>query len=148
MRRIRHLAVGAAVVVAAIGIGDGASIGADHRVRAFRTTLTGASEVPGPGDADGFGVAALIVNVNRERVCYVLAVGNIAPATMAHIHVGAVTASGPVVVNFKPPTSGVSVGCTSVAPALAEAIVTTPANYYVNVHNAEFPAGAVRGQLS
>ncbi len=27
-------------------------------------------------------------------------------------------------------------------------IATHPEDYYVNVHNAEFPGGAVRGQLS
>jgi hypothetical protein len=27
-------------------------------------------------------------------------------------------------------------------------IVANPGNYYLNVHNAEFPPGAVRGQLS
>jgi hypothetical protein len=31
---------------------------------------------------------------------------------------------------------------------LALAILKHPADYYVNVHNAEFPAGAARGQLS
>jgi hypothetical protein len=31
---------------------------------------------------------------------------------------------------------------------LALAILKHPAAYYVNVHNADFPAGAARGQLS
>jgi hypothetical protein len=30
----------------------------------------------------------------------------------------------------------------------ADAIAANPANYYVNVHNAPFPGGAVRGQLA
>ena len=31
---------------------------------------------------------------------------------------------------------------------LALAIITDPSSYYVNVHNAEFLAGALRGQLA
>lgn len=34
------------------------------------------------------------------------------------------------------------------APALIDAIRKDPSAYYVNVHNAPFPAGAVRGQLT
>jgi hypothetical protein len=32
--------------------------------------------------------------------------------------------------------------------AEAKEILKNPADYYVNVHNAEFPLGALRGQLS
>ena len=31
---------------------------------------------------------------------------------------------------------------------LLKAIIRNPENYYVNVHNAPFPNGAVRGQLA
>ena len=38
-------------------------------------------------------------------------------------------------------------GCVPAAPALLEQIAANPAGYYVNLHNARFPAGAIRGQL-
>ncbi len=41
-----------------------------------------------------------------------------------------------------------SEGCVKVDRALALEILKRPADYYVNVHNAEFPGGAVRGQLA
>ncbi|MCI0714283.1 MAG: CHRD domain-containing protein [Chloroflexi bacterium] len=116
--------------------------------RPFSTTLTGAAEAPGPGDPDGTGAAVITVNPGLEEVCFKLKVSDIAPATAAHIHVGAVGEPGPVVVPLVPPTSGESSGCIGVDQALALDIIRHPDNYYVNVHNAEYPAGALRGQLS
>jgi len=68
--------------------------------------------------------------------------------TAAHIHEAPAGAPGPVVVTLAPPTSGESSGCVSADRELIVEILRDPAAYYVNVHNAEFPAGAVRGQLS
>jgi CHRD domain len=116
--------------------------------RSLATTLTGAAEVPGPGDPDGTGTATLTVNPGLGQICYELTVSGIAPATAAHIHVGTVTEAGPVVVPLDPPTDGSASGCAEVDRELALAILKSPSDYYVNVHNVEFPAGAVRGQLS
>jgi CHRD domain len=115
--------------------------------RPFATTLSGAAEVPGPGDPDGSGTATLTVNPGRGEICYTLTVAGIAPSTAAHIHVGPAGVAGPVVVPLGPPTDGTISACADVDRALALDIVQNPENYYVNVHNAEFPAGAVRGQL-
>ena len=116
--------------------------------RKLQTSLTGAAEVPGPGDADGTGTAEISVNPGQNQVCYKLVVANIAPATAAHIHEAPPTAAGPVVVTLGAPTNGTSSGCVTVTRALALEILKRPADYYVNVHNAPFPAGAVRGQLA
>jgi CHRD domain len=117
--------------------------------RPFVTTMTGADERPGPGDPDGTGTASLWLNQGQNEVCFHLVVSGIAPATAAHVHVAPPTSPGPIVVPLTPPTSGESSGCvTGVDPALIKAIRQNPGAYYVNVHNADFPAGAIRGQLS
>ena len=116
--------------------------------RKLQTSLTGAAEVPGPGDTDGTGMALITVNAGQNQVCYKLSVAKIATATAAHIHEAAPTAAGPVKVTLGAPASGMSKGCVKVDRALALEILKRPADYYVNVHNAAFPAGAVRGQLA
>ena len=125
----------------------GTAMAADGGVK-LRATMTGAAERPGPGDADGTGTATFRVNPGQNQVCYTLTVASIEPATAAHIHIAPVTDPGPVVVPLVAPTSGTSSGCATVTRALALALIKNPAAYYVNVHNAPFPAGAVRGQLT
>ena len=147
MRRARHLLVGAtaAIVASTVGVATPATADDGHRVLA--TTLNGDEEFPGPGDDNGKGLAGLLINTESGRICYVLAVRRIEPATMAHIHVGAAETAGPIVVNLDPPTRGFSANCADADPALAADIANRPEQYYVNVHNTPFPAGAIRGQL-
>ena len=115
--------------------------------RTFRATLTGAAEVPGPGDPDGRGGAVLRINPGQGRLCFTLSVRNIDPARAAHVHEAAPGAAGPVVVPLDAPAAGRSEGCVDIARTLAQDIVRSPGDYYVNVHNAPYPGGAVRGQL-
>ena len=122
--------------------------GSDHGGRGLTADLSGAEEVPGPGDPDGTGAATITVNHGQSEVCFELTVEDIDTATAAHIHVGAFGVPGPVVVGLAPPATGSSSGCVAAAPEVIEAILQNPAGYYVNVHNAAFPAGAVRGQLA
>ncbi|HEX6292564.1 MAG TPA: CHRD domain-containing protein [Herpetosiphonaceae bacterium] len=136
------------VLAAAFALMLFGSVLADDGGRPFSTTLTGAAEVPGPGDPDGSGTATLTLNPGQGEICYELTVTGIAPARAAHIHVGGADVAGPVVVPLAAPTSGVSSGCATVDRDLILAIIMNPELYYVNVHNAEFPAGALRGQLA
>lgn len=108
--------------------------------------LVGSEEVP-PADPNGLGFAVVTFDPDRGQVCYFLAVANIAPATAAHIHFAPKGTNGPVVVPFNPPTNGTSSGCAPAAVPLVQNLIANPSQYYVNIHNAEYPGGAIRGQL-
>ena len=136
--------IGVVALASALLVGSATAGG-----RLFTVTMVGADEAPGPGDPDGTGVAHFTLNQGQGEVCFELEVSNIAPATAAHIHIAPPGSPGAVVVPLTPPTNGSSSGCVSdVDPDLIKAIRQNPGAYYVNVHNADFPAGAIRGQLS
>jgi len=115
--------------------------------RPLSTLLTGAQEVPGPGDADGSGTVDLTLNAGQGQVCWNLTVAGIDTATAAHIHRGENGEAGPVVVTLSAPADGSSDGCADADRDLIKEILQNPEQFYVNVHNAEFPSGAIRGQL-
>jgi hypothetical protein len=118
--------------------------------------LDGRQEVQG-GDPDGRGSFAYIVV--EDTLCYLLTAHRIAPAAAAHIHDGDRGVEGGIVVGLTAPTRGVSFGCIAAQPDTTpggptvltqselDAIVAEPAGFYANVHNADFQAGAIRGQL-
>jgi hypothetical protein len=116
--------------------------------RPLYATLTGAAEVPGPGDPDGSGAAKLRLNQGQGTICYEIKVTGISTPTAAHIHAAIAGVSGPVVVGLSAPVNGTAIGCASASKDLIKAIRQYPGNYYVNVHTADYPAGALRGQLS
>jgi hypothetical protein len=121
--------------------------------RIFVGTMTGAAERPGPGDPDGSGTFRLELNQGQGTICFSLSVSNIALPTTgnlpAHIHEAPATDPGPVVVPLiGPDSTGTSSGCVSVSEDEIKEIRHDPDEYYVNVHNSEFPDGAVRAQLS
>ncbi len=131
-----------------------ASVAADGG-RQFTTTMTGEAEVnaqgvPNQGDPDGIGTATITLNYGQGTVCWEISVSGITlPASAAHIHEAPVTAPGPVVVPLSAPdASGFASGCATVDRELIKDIIQNPEEYYVNVHNADYPSGALRGQLS
>ena len=125
-----------------------AHLAAAQEMGKMTAKLTGAAEVPGPGDTKGSGTVQVTLNPDKGEVCYDLTVADIQEATMAHIHEGAAGKAGPPKVTLDTPKTGSSKGCKSADAAVIKAIMEKPADYYVNVHNAAFPNGAVRGQLS
>jgi len=126
--------------------------GAKYGGAPFSTPMSQQVETvpPWAGDADGSGQARITVNYGQREVCWESSVSNIVlPATASHIHKAGRSIRGPIVLPLSAPgTSGTASGCASgVDPVLLKDILQNPASYYVNVHTADFPAGAIRGQL-
>jgi hypothetical protein len=137
-----------AMFVMALALLIGAPVMAAQEMGKATAKLTGDAEVPGPGDPKGSGTAQVTFNPDKGEVCYELNVANMQEATAAHIHEGAVGKEGPVTVALDAPKTGSAKGCTRADAPVIIAIMQKPDGYYVNVHNAAFPKGAVRGQLS
>jgi hypothetical protein len=108
-------------------------------------SLTGSVETPS-GDPDGTGQFTARLNPGHSQLCYTLTSAMIAAPTAAHIHIGKAGEAGPPVVPLA--AQAATETCVAIDKAVADKILADPASYYVNVHNAEFPGGAVRGQLS
>ena len=108
--------------------------------------LKGSNEVPTKGDPDGTGFVVVTFDAKKGTACWQFKrVGKIGTPAAAHIHKGRKGKAGPVAIPF-----GATYklrGCAKAAKALIEAIETNPNNYYVNIHNAKYPGGALRGQL-
>src|SRR5918998_15423 len=118
---------------------------------ASKFTTKGPAIQPGgrPGDKDGSGTAHVTLITSEDRLCYSLEASDIEPGTKAHIHEETAEERGPTVVELDPPPEDrTASGCTDVNPALVRSLLEKPHRYYVDVHNEDFPHGAIRGQLS
>ena len=108
--------------------------------------LAGDKEIPTVGGPDGSGVALVVPR--GDKLVYYLRVRNLAAVTAAHIHSGQAGEVGPVAVDLAPAFSnGVAVGAVPLEARYSNPLNRYPRSFYVNVRTAEFPAGAVRGQL-
>jgi hypothetical protein len=108
--------------------------------------LKGSNEAPVKGDPNGTGLVVLHLSTAKRTACWQFShVANIGKPTQAHIHKGRKGASGPVVIPLG--ATYKAKGCTKASKSLIEAIETNPNRYYVNIHNAKYPVGAIRGQL-
>jgi hypothetical protein len=156
MKNIRVIAALAAVSLTALAVG--VAIGAQsetsqNRFRAGFGVLTGGQEIGadgqrGAGDRNGRGSFSGIFK--RNTLCYGLTVTNIRKPAAAHIHEARRGQNGEIVVTLKQPrrgNPGKSSQCVDVDADVADAIRSNPQGFYVNVHNAPFPGGAVRGQI-
>lgn len=162
----RARVIGAAVAAAVLGsvLLSGTTV-ADDGGKPFQLAMSGAKEfnatgVPiNPHGDDDRGSIRLRLNPGQEEVCWsvdelTLTSGEALPHA-AHIHLATAGVAGPVVVNLFGGTAPVPAPtsyptATTCVPASREgiiAIIQDPAAYYVNLHNAQHPAGVVRAQL-
>jgi CHRD domain len=149
----RNLLVGGVSAAAALAIAiplmtpSQATTPTDFQTTEIAVQMDGAQETQ-PADPNGIGDAFFFANTSDPMaLCYVLIVDRIGPAAAAHIHPGAVGVANPPVVELRAPTDGDSAACVQVRERLLARILNNPQNFYVNVHNARFPDGAIRGQL-
>jgi hypothetical protein len=155
-KRLLKTAASLAVMMAAVAAIGASGALADEKTATFTIQLSGAAEVcptaPGTCGGPGTGTATITIDRNARTVCYSITTQNVAlPLLAAHIHQAPVGVAGPVVVPLftSPLNSAATSGCvTDVNKNLLKDILRHPEEYYVNVHNAPFPNGAVRGQLS
>jgi hypothetical protein len=142
--------VAVAGIAAVIPLANGAS---GERTRALFAYMNGRAEVDAEGnrntgDRNGLGTFSAVVD--SEQICFGITVRDIEDPVAAHIHRGNSRTAGPVLVTLTHPTSGnpgASSNCVEIDDALASQILRRPNRFYVNVHTADFPNGAVRGTL-
>lgn len=133
------LALGIAGAAAAQDSGNFAYVGA---------SLFGENEVDHTGAGEeASGDFSAELDLAKGRMCYLLEVDGLDTFTAAHIHEAAPGKNGPPVAALELAGDSGDDVCTDVDAELLKKIARSPERYYVNVHTAAFPEGAIRGQL-
>ncbi len=132
-----------AAITLVVALVPALALGAARSTTKLSATLVGKNEVP-KGSPTGKGSAT--VTLSGKKVCWAYSgVSGIDKPLVSHIHKGKAGTAGPVLV----PLGGAykASGCTTAPAAVVKAIAANPVGYYVNIHTAKYPAGAIRGQL-
>jgi hypothetical protein len=115
--------------------------------------MSGTQVVPGPGDPDGTANANVSLHFKKLRgryaVCAAINPQNVArPITVLELHRGLAGEAGPVVAALTEGGADDLLGCAFFdSKTLLRDIQANPEQYYLDAHNAEFPNGAIHGQL-
>lgn len=117
--------------------------------------LRGANEVPVQGDpavGDKDGAALEFIRVKGDKVSVAVKWRGTGRPTLLHIHQGAKGVNGGVKIDFtellaKSRHNSVTGTVKVKDAALLKRLKNDPGSFYANLHTAEFPGGAVRGQL-
>ncbi|MEU6001218.1 CHRD domain-containing protein [Streptomyces sp. NPDC047197] len=121
----------------------------------FAASMNGANEVPVPGGPavnDKDGKALEFVQVKGDKVSVTVKWRGTGKPTALHIHQGAKGTNGGVRIDFtgllgKSKGNRVTGTVKVDDAALLKQLKADPNSFYANLHTAEFPGGAVRGQL-
>ena len=141
----------------------GASIASAAPVT-FDVNMTGQKEVtsggvPNQGDLNGSAIGTITLDAgsggSTATFSFNLTLSGLAtpPVTDFHIHTGVATTSGSVLIPFGVSGSDIltqtqfSGSRTGLNSTNMSAALANPAGFYVNIHNGEFPGGAVRDQV-
>lgn len=119
----------------------------DGQAELFTAKLEGTQQVPSNAST-AVGAAIILVDKLVDSVYLTGAfTGLSAAASGAHVHSGATGVNGAVFItlNFTAATSGTLYSAAGVNTANKASILG--GNAYVNVHNASFPGGEIRGQI-
>ena len=165
---MRRTMIAAMAGMAGLGMVLAAPAVAGHTNALLEADLTGRAQVASDGtkgnvgDPNGRGsVYVFGIDGDPTTLCYVLEADKLAELDQApgsgraaHIHAGAKGTNGPVEVNLAWPQDGQAADCLTegeagegLDPGEVQRILADPHAYYVNVHNTEYPDGAIRGQL-
>jgi hypothetical protein len=106
--------------------------------------LSGSFEVP-PVTTTATGTATVTVNPDRTVTASVTV--NSMAATASHIHEGAVSANGPVIIPFTKTGNNTFAAPADARLTEAQYAAFQAGNLYVNVHSTKNPGGEVRAQL-
>ncbi|MGW5865857.1 CHRD domain-containing protein [Streptomyces sp. NPDC055239] len=149
------MAVVAPPAVAHSGTGGSVSGGSSGGGSVFVASMNGANEVPvqgGPAVGDKDGKALEFVKVKGDKVSVSVKWRDIGRPTALHIHQGVKGTNGDIKIQFtklldKSKGNRVSGTVRVDDAALLKQLKADPGGFYANLHTAEFPGGAIRGQL-
>ena len=147
--RKRLVLIALAIVVASVMVfGGPASAGKPGTGTLREAELTGTEVVPTPGDPNGSGMGRFHLYPMKNKICYRVTVSGIQTATKAHLHMGdAGEEGGMVKLNLLPPRNSARECVRGLGERFIKKIAHNSSSYYVDVHNNEYPDGALRGQL-
>ncbi len=132
----------------------------------FHASLSGKNQSP-PIDTSAHGAATFTLSKSGKTLRFRLYVADMENVSMAHIHIGAAGQEGPVAVWLYPSHPPAQVKNGKFTGELATGVITAGqlqgplkgktiddlvqdiknGDAYVNVHTAQHPAGAIRGQI-